>query len=365
VTLDAGAVRRYSRQLLVPEIGVAGQERLMASSALVVGAGGLGSSALQVLAASGVGRLTIVDPDSVDETNLQRQTIYSTADVGRPKAAAAARRLRECNPRVEVRAIEVAFDPRNGRELVRSHDVVLDCTDRFTARYCVNDACVLEERADVSASIFRFEGTVAVFGAGGPCYRCLYPQAPDGLAGGCAEAGVIGSIATILGGWQANEAIKLLAGAGSCLSGRLLLVDGLTARSREIRFERDPACAVCGDHPSIRELLSYQMHVPATLEIGVEDLDDALRSAILLDVREPHEAVLGGVDGALAIPLSQLEARLGELDPDRAYVVACRIGVKSLWAAEWLRAAGIARVTHLRGGLLAYAAVRDAWERIV
>jgi adenylyltransferase/sulfurtransferase len=365
VSLDAATLRRYSRQLLVPEIGVAGQERLMSSSALIVGAGGLGSGVLQTLAAAGVGRLTVVDPDVVDVTNLQRQTIFATSDIGASKAIAAARRLRDLNPHVDVRALETEFDERNGRELVAAHDVVVDCTDRFSARYLVNDACVLENRADVSASIFRFEGTLAVFANGGPCYRCLYPDVPGEAAGGCAEAGVVGSIAAILGAWQANEAIKLLARAGTPLRGRLLSIDGATATTREFRFDRDPACAACGDAPSIRELRAALPPLSAVPEIETDALDDALRSAVLLDVREPHEVILGSVEGAIAIPLSQLESRMAELDPDDAYVVACRIGVKSRWAVERLRAAGFTRIAHLRGGLLAYAAGRETWERIV
>ncbi|HEY3675445.1 MAG TPA: ThiF family adenylyltransferase [Candidatus Tumulicola sp.] len=363
--LDAPTLRRYSRQILVPEIGIAGQERLMSSSALVVGAGGLGSAALQALAAGGVGRLTVLDPDVVDDTNLQRQTIYASSDVGSPKVVAAERRLRQLNPHVEVRAIDAAFDAFNGRELVRDHDVVLDCTDRFSARYLVNDACVLESKTDISASIFRFEGTLASFAGGGPCYRCLYPQFPGDAAGGCAEAGVAGPVAAILGAWQANEAIKFLTGAGSSLRGRFIAFDGASSAVREFRFDRDPACAVCGDVPDIRELREHATPYPEIDEVGVADLDEALRSAILLDVREPYEAVLGPLDDALAIPLSELEARLPELDRARSYIVACRIGLKSRWAAERLRAAGIHRVANLRGGLLAYAAAKQAWERIV
>jgi sulfur-carrier protein adenylyltransferase/sulfurtransferase len=365
VKLDASTLRRYSRQILVPEVGVAGQERLMSASALVVGAGGLGSSALQTLAAAGIGRLTIVDPDVVDDTNLQRQTIYASSDVGAPKVLAAQRRLYDINPYVEVVPLQVAFDASNGRELVRDHDVVLDCTDRFAARYLVNDACVLEGKTDVSASIFRFEGTLSTFAGGSPCYRCLYPQRPDDASGSCAEAGVVGSIAAILGAWQANEAIKLLSGAGATLGGRLISFDGATATVREFRFERDPACAVCGDDPQIRQLVEVDESIAAIDEIDAGQLDDALRAATLLDVREPHEAVFGPPDGALAIPLSQLESHLHELDRERAYVVACRIGLKSRWVVERLRSAGIRRVVNLRGGLLAYAAARDAWERIV
>jgi sulfur-carrier protein adenylyltransferase/sulfurtransferase len=285
--------------------------------------------------------------------------------VGRPKASTAAKRLRELNPLVDVHAIDDEFDERNGRRLVRDHDVVLDCTDRFAARYAINDACVLESRPDVSASIFRFEGTLSVFGVDGPCYRCLYPQPPAAAAGGCAEAGVVGSVAAVLGAWQANETLKILTRAGTPLYGRMLLFDGASSGVREIRFERDPECAVCGEHPEIHELHVAGDSTPEVAEVEVAELDDALRSALLLDIREPHEAVLGTIDGAIAIPFSQLESRLGELDMGREYVVACRIGVKSRWAAERLRSAGAQRVAHLRGGLLAYAAAQHASERIV
>jgi molybdopterin/thiamine biosynthesis adenylyltransferase/rhodanese-related sulfurtransferase len=365
VKLDTATLRRYSRQILVPEIGVAGQERLMSSSALVVGAGGLGSAALQALAAAGVGRLTLLDADVVDDTNLARQTIYASDDVGTHKAVAAQRRLQQLNPHVEVRAMLAEFDASNGRELVGSHDVVLDCTDNFSARYLVNDACVLQGKLDISASIFRFEGTLAAYGGGGPCYRCLYPDFPDDAAGGCAEAGVAGPVAALLGSWQAAEAIKVLTGAGTSLRGRFLSFDGASSTVREFQFERDPSCAVCGDAPEIRELRDRRPAKVWVEEVGVEELDEALRSATLLDVREPHEAVFGPLDGALAIPLSQLAARVSELDSAGSYIVACRIGLKSRGAAERLRSAGIQRVKHLRGGLLAYAAARQAWERIV
>jgi molybdopterin/thiamine biosynthesis adenylyltransferase/rhodanese-related sulfurtransferase len=359
------ALRRYSRHLLIPEIGLAGQERLLASRALVIGAGGLGSPALQYLAAAGVGRIGIMDDDVVDETNLQRQTIFAASDVGRSKADAAAGFVQRLNPHVAVDALAVRFAEENARELVRLYDVVLDCTDRFPTRYLINDACVLEGKPDVYASIFRFDGQVSVFGlSGGPCYRCLYPDAPPaGSVPTCAEGGVLGVLAGLVGAWQANEALKVLLGIGEPLVGRLLLIESLSARTREVRFARDPACAICGNEPAITDAkLVEEEEEHDENELEPRELDDALAGAILLDVREPHEAVLGIVEGALHIPASELESRMHELDSSRRYVVACRVGAKSLWAIRRLRDAGFTRVRHLRGGLLAYAAMNDGFD---
>jgi molybdopterin/thiamine biosynthesis adenylyltransferase/rhodanese-related sulfurtransferase len=353
-------LRRYSRHLLIPEVGVTGQERLIASRVLVIGAGGLGSPALQYLAAAGVGRIGVVDDDAVDETNLQRQTIFAAADVGRNKAVAAAERVRALNPFVAVDPIALRFDASNAGELVRLYDVVLDCSDNFATRYLINDACFLERRPDVYGSIFRFDGQISVFGDAGPCYRCLYPEPPPlESRPTCAEGGVLGALAGIVGAWQASEAIKLLLRVGEPLAGRLLLVDSLAARVREVRFERDPACSLCGKEATI-ETLALRVDDDArdapVAEIEADRLDEALRDAVLLDVREPHEAVLGTVAGAVCIPASQLEARMFELDSAARYVVACRVGAKSLWAMRRLRDAGFKRLQHLRGGLLAYAA---------
>lgn len=353
--------RRYSRHLLIPEVGLAGQHRLGAARVLVIGAGGLGSPALQYLVAAGVGRVGVVDDDVVDETNLQRQTIFATADVGRKKAEAAAERLHALNPTIAIDAFAVRFDATNARQLVRLYDVVLDCTDRFPARYLINDTCVLEGKPDAYGSIFRFDGQVSVFAPKGPCYRCLYPEPPPFESRPtCAEGGVLGALAGIVGAWQANEALKLLLGAGETLRGRLMLIDALDARVREVRFERDSSCAICGDRPAIGEIRSRtydepQPDVPGA-EIDAADLEQALRDARLLDVREPHEAVLGSIDGAIHIPASELEARMHELDTAAAYVVACRVGAKSSWAVRRLQDAGFERVIHLKGGLLAYAA---------
>ena len=362
------ALRRYSRHLLIPEVGLAGQQRLTAARVLVVGAGGLGSPALQYLAAAGVGRLGVIDDDVVDETNLQRQTLFATADVGGQKAALAAQRLRELNPTIAVDAIPTRFDDRNARDLVRLYDVVLDCTDRFPTRYLINDACVLEGKPDVYGSIFRFDGQLSVFAArNGPCYRCLYPEPPpSGSVPTCSEGGVLGALAGLVGTWQAGEALKLILNVGEPLVGRLMLIDALDARTHEVRFERDPRCAACGLEPAIRDAFTMAYDddraTESGLEIEAQALDSALRDALLLDVREPHEAVLGTIEGAVRIPASQLEARMHELDSARRYVVACRVGSKSRWAMQRLRDAGFTRLLHLRGGLLSYATLHDEFE---
>jgi adenylyltransferase/sulfurtransferase len=307
-----------------------------------------------------------MDDDVVDETNLQRQTIFATRDVGRRKTQVAAEFACALNPSIAIDPIDMRFDERNARELVRLYDVVVDCTDRFPTRYLINDACVLERRPDVYASIFRFDGQVSVFNYhNGPCYRCLYPQAPPaGSVPTCAEGGVLGVLAGLVGAWQANEAIKVLLGIGEVLAGRLLLVDSLGARAQQIAFDRDPSCAICGDAPTILEARfgDEEEERDGDDEIAPAELDDALTDAVLLDVREPHEAVLGMIDDALHIPASQLEARLHELDSAQRYVVACRVGAKSRWAISRLRDAGFTRVRHLRGGLLAYAASRPDFE---
>jgi adenylyltransferase/sulfurtransferase len=370
VTLGQGSLRRYSRHLLIPEVGVAGQAKLAAARVLVVGAGGLGSPVLAYLAAAGVGRIGICDDDTVDETNLQRQVLFAQRDVGRAKVEVAAERVAALNGGVAVDRIPLRLDASNARDLIRLYDAVVDATDRFETRYLINDAAYLEGRPDVFGSIFRFDGQVSVFGEPGPCYRCLFPEAPpDGSVPTCAEGGVLGALAGIVGTWQASEVLKLLLGAGRPLRGRLMLVDALDARVREIAIPRDPACALCGPQASIRSIEPerYEAGVPvsAAPEIEAAELDaylEAAPAAVLLDVREPHEAVLGLHPRALHLPASQLEARMHELDSAREYVVACRVGSKSRWAAARLHDAGFGRLRHLRDGLLAYAAAQAAFE---
>ena len=356
-------LRRYSRHLLIPEVGVTGQERLSAARVLCIGAGGLGSPVLQYLAAAGVGRIGVMDDDAVDESNLQRQTIFATGDIGKPKAQIAAQRVREINPLVAADPIAARFDVSNARELVRLYDVVVDCTDRFETRYLINDACVLEGKPDVYGSIFRFDGQVSVFAADrGPCYRCLFPQSPPpGTVPTCAEGGVLGVLAGIVGTLQANEALKLILGIGEPLIGRLLLVDALGMHMREVTIERDASCPLCGENRTMTDVSAHTDEEEAADvdEIAPAQLDEAMGEAVLLDVREPHEAALGVLEGALHIPASQLPERLHELDSAKRYIVACRVGQKSLWAARLLRDAGFRRIVHLHGGLLAYAAQHE------
>lgn len=362
---------RYSRHLLIPEVGLAGQERLARARVLVVGAGGLGSPVLAYLAAAGVGRIGIVDDDAVDVTNLQRQILYETGDIGKPKAATAAQRLHALNPQIALDVIAARFDAGNARELVRLYDVVVDGTDSFATRYLINDACVLEGKPDVYGSIFRFDGQVSVFAvAGGPCYRCLFAEPPPPeSAPTCAEGGVLGVLPGIVGTWQATETLKLLLGIGSPLIGRLAVIDALEGRMREFRIERDPGCPVCGDAPTIVDAVAIAggtrdvPHDQREIEAGA--LADFLAEhprALILDVREPHEAVLGAPDRSIAMPASTLEARLHELDTAGEYVVACRAGRVSLWAVRRMREAGFGRVWHLRDGLLALAARDQTFE---
>ena len=362
-------VRRYSRHLLIPEVGLAGQEKLTAARVLVVGAGGLGSPVLAYLAAAGVGRIGIVDDDTVDVTNLQRQILYDTEDVGKPKALTAAERLHALNPQVALDAIGVRLDASNARDIVRLYDLVIDGTDTFGSRYLINDACVLEGKPDVYGSIFRFDGQVSIFATqGGPCYRCMFPEPPpEHLVPNCAEGGVLGVLAGMVGTWQAAEALKLILGIGSPLIGRLALVDALDARVREVRIARDPACSICGDHPTRLDVTDAPARVEANdIEAVVAiDLDDVLAAdpqARLLDVREPHEAVLGAPAGSVSMPASELDARLHELDMTAHYIVACRVGAKSRWAARRLRDAGFGGIRHLENGLIAYAALDAGFD---
>ncbi|MGP6159973.1 MAG: molybdopterin-synthase adenylyltransferase MoeB [Vulcanimicrobiaceae bacterium] len=363
------ALRRYSRHLLIPEVGLPGQERLARARVLCVGAGGLGTPVLQYLAAAGVGRIGIVDDDEVDETNLQRQVIYATSDVGRLKATAAAERVSALNPHVAVDPIPLRLDASNARELVRLYDVVVDATDTFGARYLINDACRLEGKPDVYGSIFRFDGQVSVFAPGGPCYRCVFPEPPpEGTVPSCAEGGVLGVLAGIVGTWQANEALKLILGVGRTLAGRLLLIDAFDARMRELALVVDPDCPLHGAEPTIHDVTETAPAArPASLvpELEPEELDAFLErtpGAQLLDVREPHEIVLGVRSDALHVPASALEGRLHELDSAKTYVVACRVGAKSRWAVQRLHDAGFRRLHHLRGGLLAYGVLDPAFE---
>jgi adenylyltransferase/sulfurtransferase len=365
--LSREEVTRYSRHLLLPEVTAEGQLRLKAGKVLVVGAGGLGSPAALYLAAAGVGTIGLVDFDEVDTSNLQRQVLYDTPSVGRPKLEAARERLGALNPHVDV----VLFSERLAREnalgVLERFDVVLDGTDNFATRYLTNDACFLLGKPNVYGSIYRFEGQVSVFHPGkGPCYRCLYPAPPPpGLVPSCAEGGVLGVLPGVVGSLQATEAIKLLLGIGRSLAGRLLLYDALALTFREIALPRDPACPLCGENPTITGLVDYDALcgagaavLPPGAELTAREVQAWLsggESVQLLDVREPQEAALGAIRGSVLIPLGALPARLHEVDGTRPVVVYCRSGERSARAVELLRSLGLDRTYNLAGGILAWA----------
>jgi sulfur-carrier protein adenylyltransferase/sulfurtransferase len=363
--LTAGELERYSRHLALPEVGLGGQERLRDARVLVVGAGGLGSPVALYLAAAGVGHLGLVDFDTVDVTNLQRQIIHGTKDVGRSKLLSARERIADVNPFVHVETFETRLTSSNALEVIGGYDVVVDGTDNFPTRYLVNDACVLLGKPNVYGSIFRFDGQVSVFDAKrGACYRCLYPEPPPaGAVPSCAEGGVLGILPGIVGTLQSNETVKLLLGIGEPLINRLLLLDALEMRFREVHFAKDPACPVCGTAPTIRELIDYEAFcgVPQpeasrpVKEISAKELSRSLDRVLLIDVREPFEADIARIPGARLIPLGQLQNRMNEIDRHADVVVHCRSGQRSAKAARWLEEGGFERVRNLRGGILAWA----------
>jgi sulfur-carrier protein adenylyltransferase/sulfurtransferase len=365
--LSHAEVLRYSRHLLLPEVGMAGQRKLRSARVLTIGAGGLGSPLSLYLAAAGVGTIGIVDFDVVDLTNLQRQIVHGTSTLGRPKLESAAARLQDVNPNVNVERHETRLTAANALEIIQEYDLVVDGSDNFPTRYLVNDACVLLGKPNVYGSIFRFEGQASVFyAAEGPCYRCLYSEPPPpGLVPSCAEGGVLGVLPGIIGSIQALETIKWIIGAGDSLVGRLLLFDALKLRFRELQLRKDPACPICGPNPSIRELIDYEAFCgigaePAYEgpEISAEDLRremlDKGSSLVLIDVREPHEWDIAHIEGARLIPLGQLPERLGELDGHAEIVTQCHHGARSMKALALLKGAGFNRVRSLAGGI-------DAW----
>lgn len=359
---------RYARQVLLPEFGTDGQRRLSEARVLLVGVGGLGSPAALYLAAAGVGTLGLVDYDDVDETNLHRQIIHGTADVGRAKLTSAADRLQAINPLVTLELHDMAFDASNARRLVEAYDIVIDGTDNFPTRYLVNDACVMTGTPNVYGSIFRFEGQASVFAtAGGPCYRCLHPEPPPaGLIPNCAEAGVLGVLPGIIGTIQATEAVKLLTGIGEPLIGRLLLYDALRMKFRDITLSRDPECPVCGDAPTITTLVAYDQvcdvpsrkEHPMKDEMTVDELHQWRESGhphMLIDVREPFEHASANIEGALLIPMGEVMSQLEALPTDRPVVVQCQSGGRSARVTAALRAKGYDAV-NLAGGI-------QAWKR--
>jgi sulfur-carrier protein adenylyltransferase/sulfurtransferase len=367
VELSNEEIARYSRHLIMPEVALEGQKKLKSARVLTIGAGGLGSPLALYLAAAGIGTLGIVDFDVVDESNLQRQIIHGTSDVGRKKMESARDRIEDINPNVEVETYEEALSSENALEIFADYDVIVDGTDNFPTRYLVNDACVLLNKPNVYGSIFRFEGQASVFYAEeGPCYRCLYPEPPPpGLVPSCAEGGVLGILPGAIGTIQATETAKLLLGIGEPLIGRLLLYDALNMRFREMKLRKDPNCPVCGENPTVTELIDYQefcgipqanAQVQEVPEVTVEDLKRKLDNGepvSVLDVREPHEYEVANI-GARLIPLGELPERLIELDPDENLAVHCKTGGRSARAVKLLKDSGFQNVYNVKGGITAW-----------
>src|SRR5258706_5887224 len=372
--LSREEILRYSRHLLIPEVGLEGQRKLKNSSALVIGTGGLGSPVSLYLAAAGVGRIGLVDFDTVDASNLQRQVLYGTESIGRPKLEAARARLADLNPGVRVDTHELRLTSDNAREILAPYDVVVDGTDNFPTRYLVNDACALLGKPNVYGSIFRFEGQVSVFDARvGPCYRCLYPDPPPpGLVPSCAEGGVLGVLPAVIGVLQGIQTLKLLLSIGEPPIRRLVLVDALALTFRELALRKDPDCPLCGPRPTITELVDYEAFCGLSpveqadaatqgLEISAPELSAWLArgdAPVLIDVREPHEWEIARIPGATLIPLRALPGRASELDSSREIVLHCHHGQRSMRALEFLRQAGFRKLKNLRGGI-------DAWSKDV
>ncbi len=371
-TLSAEEIKRYSRHIIMPELGIDMQRRLKASSVLCIGAGGLGSPAAMYLAAAGIGRLGIVDFDVVDYSNLQRQIIHTTPDVGISKLQSATNKINAMNPHVEVVGYETALTSDNALELFRGYDVIVDGTDNFPTRYLVNDACVLTGTPNAYGSIFRFEGQASVFAtAGGPCYRCLYPEPPPpGLVPSCAEGGVLGVLPGIIGVIQATEAIKVILGIGEPLIGRFLIYDALRMKFRELKLRKDPDCPVCGTHPTVMKLIDYEQfcgirpepQVAQTTGGAVSDWEitsvelkrrvDAGDKLFILDVREPNEYQINRIPGSTLIPLGELPRRYQELPKDTEIIAQCKMGGRSAKAQDFLKSVGFSNVKNLKGGIL-------------
>jgi len=368
--LEPAELRRYARHLAMPEFGMEAQQRLKDSRVLCIGAGGLGSPLTMYLAAAGVGTIGIVDMDVVDESNLQRQLLHGTKDVGRTKLSSAVDRLADINPNVTVEAYPVRFTAENAMDLVAKYDVVIDGTDNFPTRYLSNDVCVFLKKPNVYGSILRFDGQCSVFAPhlGGPCYRCMAPQPPaPGLVPSCAEGGVLGVLPGLIGTMQATEAIKLLTGIGQPLVGRLLHVDTLTMKFRTFHLQRDPECPVCGDHPSITAPVDYEgfcgispspqknnMEKPSVTVTELKGMLDRREDFFLLDVREPFESDIAHIPSATLIPLGELPQRLDEVPANQKIVIHCKSGARSARAAEFLEGAGYTNVWNVTGGIKAW-----------
>jgi sulfur-carrier protein adenylyltransferase/sulfurtransferase len=370
--LDNEEIRRYSRHLILPEVGLAGQKKICSTSVLCIGAGGLGSPIAMYLAAAGVGKLGLLDFDSVDFSNLQRQIVHGTADVGRPKTESARETIQGINPGVQVVLHNTRITSENALEIIQPYDIVVDGTDNFPTRYLTNDACVLLKKPNVYGSIFRFEGQASVFAPhlGGPCYRCLYPEPPPpGMVPSCAEGGVLGVLPGIVGCIQATEILKLALGKGSSLIGRLLLFNALEMKFRELKLRRDPQCPLCGENPTITGLIDYEMFCgiqpePAVAaahpdEVTVQEmkraLDDTSLNVKVVDVRDPDEYEIAHITGVPQIPLGELPQRFTELDPNQQIYLHCKSGVRSMKALKFLREQGFKYVKSVKGGITAWA----------
>jgi adenylyltransferase/sulfurtransferase len=371
--LNPQQYERYSRHLILPEIGLAGQTKLLESKVLLIGAGGLGSPLGLYLAAAGIGKLGIVDFDLVDRSNLQRQVMHGESTIGKPKVDSAKARIADLNPDTEVETYREPLTSKNALEILRPYDVVIDGTDNFPTRYLTNDACVLLKKPNIYGSIFRFDGQATVFdpNRGGPCYRCLYPEPPPpGMVPSCAEGGVLGILPGIIGLIQATECIKILVGCGTSLLGRLIQYDSLAMTFRELKLRRDPSCPMCGDHPTIHDLIDYEQFCGVVQEekkktesmipqITATDLKKKLDSGeefILLDVREQHEYEIARIPGSTLIPLSAFQQRFGELDghKDKEIVIHCKMGGRSMQACQFLQSQGYSKVVNVAGGILAW-----------
>src|SRR5579862_2919768 len=375
--LNNDEIRRYSRHLILPEVGLAGQKKIKGASVLCIGAGGLGSPIAMYLAAAGIGKIGIVDFDTVDFSNLQRQILHTDADVGRPKAQSAKETLHGVNPNCDVVLHNTRITSENALDLIRPYDIVVDGTDNFPTRYLTNDACVLLAKPNIYGSIFRFEGQASVFAPHlkGPCYRCLYPEPPPpGAVPSCAEGGVLGVLPGVIGLIQATEVLKLAVGMGNSLLNRLLLYDALEMKFRELKLRRDPQCPLCGENPSITQLIDYEgfcgvskqpepdfMHPD---EVSVQELKQALDNPKLgikvVDVREPNEYQIAHIEGVPLLPLSQLAQRFSELNPEQPYYIHCKMGGRSMKALEFLRQQGFKNLKSVRGGITAWSNEIDA-----
>lgn len=375
--LSNDEIRRYSRHLILPEVGMAGQKKICSTSVLCIGAGGLGSPIAMYLAAAGIGKLGLVDFDTVDFSNLQRQLLHGTADVGRPKAESARDTIHDLNPNVEVALHNTRLSSDNALEIIGQYDIVVDGTDNFPTRYLTNDACVLLKKPNVYGSIFRFDGQASVFAPhlGGPCYRCLYPEPPPpGMVPSCAEGGVLGVLPGIIGCIQATEILKLALGKGSSLIGRLLLFNALDMKFKELKLRRDPQCPLCGEHPTLHKLIDYEQFcgIPAEPavpdqnpdEVTVQDmkkaLDDSKLGIRVIDVREPDEYQIARIQEVPLFPLSLLPQRFTELDPNQQIYIHCKSGVRSMKALRFLREQGFKYVKSVKGGILAWSDQVDA-----